>query len=101
MPVENLLMESIYPSPSVSAMPVIGDGQEVGVAVGLGVRVGVRVGMGVLVGVGEGPKVGVNVGSGGLITAFGAAAASTIPLPQVEVLQLLPAGNARAVLWRI
>jgi hypothetical protein len=36
-----------------------------------------------------------------LSTAFSAAAASTIPLPHVEVVQLLPAGKARAVLCRI
>ena len=76
----------------------------VGVAVGVFVRVGVGVrvalppGVFVWVGIGEGPAVDVG---GGLSTAFRAAAASTIPLPHVEVLQLLPAGKERAGLWRI
>jgi hypothetical protein len=71
------------------------------VRVAVGMRVALPPGGLVLVGVGEGPAVAVDVGSGGLITAFNAAAASTLPLPHVEVVQLLPAGKARAVLWRI
>jgi len=70
----------------------------VGVRVSVGVWVDLPPGVLVRVGVGEGPAVDVG---GGLITAFSAAAASTIPLPHVEVVQLLPAGKARAVLWRI
>jgi hypothetical protein len=76
----------------------------VGVRLGVEVRVSVGVcvdfPLGVLVrlGVGEGPAVDVG---GGLSTALSAAAASTIPLPQVVVVQLLPGGKARVVLWRI
>ena len=66
--------------------------------VGVGVRVALPPGVLVLDGVGEGPKVAVGVGSGGLSTAFRAAAASAMPLPHVEEVQLLPAGKARAVL---
>ena len=68
------------------------------VRVGVGVRVVLPPGVFVRVGVGEGPAVDVG---GGLSTAFSAAAASTMPLPHVEVVQLLPAGKARAVIWRI
>ena len=80
----------------------------VGVAVGVRVGVGVRVSVGVWVdlppgvfvrdGVSEGPAVEVG---GGFSTAFSAAAASTIPLPQLDVVQLLPGGKERAVLCRI
>lgn len=71
------------------------------VRVGVGVRVAFPLGALVLVGVGEGPRVAVRVGSGGLSTAFSAAAASTMPLPHREGVQLLPAGKARAELCKI
>jgi hypothetical protein len=82
----------------------------VAVEVGVFVRVavGVREGppLGVLVGVNVGPgpplvAVKVGVGPPGLRIAFRAAATSAMPLPHVEVVQLLPTGKARAVFWRI
>ena len=70
------------------------EGVRVGVSVEVAVKVGVRVAVEVAV------KVAVAVtGDGG--TASTAFAASTMPLPQVEMVQVLPAGKASAVVWRI
>lgn len=60
----------------------------VGVAVAVGVLVGVDVAVGVAVG-------------GGRPIELSAAPASTIPLPQIDVVQPLPIGKARAVFCRI
>lgn len=77
------------------------------VAVGVAVRVGVEVD--VLVAVGVAVRVGVAVA---VVVAVGvlvappaidasAAPAFTIPLPQIEVLQVLPPGKLVTVFWRI
>lgn len=85
-------------------------GKSVGVRVGTGVFVNVIVAVGIMVGVdvymgnGDGVLDGVGVfvavavlvgvGAGKL---FKAAAALTIPLPQMDTLHPLPPGNGRAV----
>ena len=107
MPVEVAVPVQVGVAEGPTAVKVaLGVTVAVFVRVAVGVRVGVGVFVdlplrGVLVAVGEGPKVTVAVGGGGLSTAFNAAAATTMPLPQVEVVQLLPGGKDRAVLWRI
>ena len=77
-----------------------GDGEGVRDGVGEGVRDGV--GEGVRDGVGEGVRDGVGVGvEMASPAALTAAAASTIPLPHRDVVQVLPLGKRRAVCWRI
>jgi len=60
--------------------------------------VGEGVGDGVGEGVGDGVGVGVEMASPAALTA---AAASTMPLPHRDVVQVLPLGKRRAVCWRI
>ena len=98
---------------AVGAGPVdvaVADGGLVAVTVGVRVAVGVRVTVGVRVGLDPVGRlvtvatVPVDVavgGTGPARMAFSAAAALAMPLPQFEVLQLLPGGKLFAELCRI
>ena len=77
----------------------VGVGVDVCVEVEVGVDVRVEVEVGVDVRVEVEVEVGVSV-TGNTLTALTAPAASTMPLPQVDAVQLLPAGKSLAVLCK-